>query len=171
MSIARAAVSTSMASTRINPSTLRRSFRPADQPMDTWSSCIADDGIESALAGAALRFNSDTIAACVYCAIMWPESTPGSSAKNAFNPRFLATSKKRSVRRSDMLATSAATIAKKSRTYATGAPWKFPFDATRPSNATTGLSTAAASSQSATRRAWSIVSRKAPVTCGEQRTE
>ena len=70
MSIARAAVSTSMANTRINPSTLRRSFLPADQPMDTWSSCIADDGIESALAGAALRFNSDTIAACVYCAIM-----------------------------------------------------------------------------------------------------
>ena len=51
MSIARAAVSTSMASTRLRPSIARRSLRAADHPIETWSSCIADDGIESALAG------------------------------------------------------------------------------------------------------------------------
>ena len=32
--------------------------------MDTWSSCIALDGIESTLAGTASRFSSETIAAC-----------------------------------------------------------------------------------------------------------
>ena len=36
------------------------------------------DGIESTLAGSASRFSSETIAAWVYCAIMWPQSTPGS---------------------------------------------------------------------------------------------
>jgi hypothetical protein len=90
-------------------------LRPADQPIDTWSSCIAELGIESTLAGAASRFISETIAACVYWAIMWPESTPGSSARKAGSPWLRATSRKRSVRRSDMLATSAATMARKSR--------------------------------------------------------
>ena len=85
-SSARAAVSSSIASTRVRPSTERRSLRAADQPIDTWSSCIAEDGIESTLAGAASRLISLTIAACVYCAIMWPESTPGSSARNGGSP-------------------------------------------------------------------------------------
>ena len=47
----RAAVSSSIARTRVRPSTDRRSLRAADQPIDTWSSCIALDGIESTLAG------------------------------------------------------------------------------------------------------------------------
>ena len=38
--------------------------------MDTWSSCMADDGIESTDAGTASRLSSDTSAACVYWAIM-----------------------------------------------------------------------------------------------------
>ena len=75
--------------------------------------------------------------------------------------------KKRSVRRSDMLATSATRIARKSRAWPTGAPWKLPLDSTRPSSSTTGLSTADASSREAIRRVWSSVSRAAPVTCGE----
>ena len=41
MSSARAAVRYSMATTRASPSTDRRSLRAADQPIDTWSSCIA----------------------------------------------------------------------------------------------------------------------------------
>ena len=57
-SSARAAVRISIASTRPSASTLRRSLRAADQPIETWSSCIADDGIESTLAGAASRFIS-----------------------------------------------------------------------------------------------------------------
>ena len=113
---ARAAVSSSIASTRVSPSIARRSLRAADQPIDTWSSCIAELGIESTLAGTASRLSSETIAAWVYWAIMWPESTPGSSARNAFSPWLRATSRNRSVRRSDMLATSAVTIARKSST-------------------------------------------------------
>ena len=110
--------------------------------METWSSCIADDGMESAEAGTASRFISLTSAACVYCAIISPESTPASSARNGGRPceRFLSSS--RSVRRSAMEPRSAATMARKSRTYATGAPWKLPLDSTRPSGSTTGLSTA-----------------------------
>ena len=50
-SSARAAVSTSIATTRVRPSTERRSLRAADQPIDTWSSCIALEGIESTDAG------------------------------------------------------------------------------------------------------------------------
>ena len=63
-----------------------RSLRAADQPIDTWSSCIADDGIESTLAGLASRFSSETMAAWVYWAIMWPLSTPGSPARNGLSP-------------------------------------------------------------------------------------
>ena len=150
MSNARAAVRISIASTRCSPSTARRSLRPAAQPMDTWSSCIADEGIESAEAGMAQRFSSLTMPAAVYCAIMWPESTPGSSARNAFRPRLRAVSRKRSVRLSLIDAKSATTTAKKSNTYATGAPWKLPLEVTRPSRATTGLSIAEASSRDAT---------------------
>jgi len=68
------------------------------------------------LAGAASRFISETIPAAVYWAIMCPESTPGSSARKGFRPLLRATSRKRSVRRSDILATSAATMARKSST-------------------------------------------------------
>ena len=45
-------------STRVSPSTARRSLRPDDQPIDTWSSCMALDGIESTLAGTASRLSS-----------------------------------------------------------------------------------------------------------------
>ena len=57
-----------------------------------------------------------------------------------------ALSRNRSVRRSEMLARSATTMARKSSTYATGAPWKLPLDSTRPSGVTTGLSMAEPSS-------------------------
>ncbi len=139
--------------------------------METWSSCIAEDGMESADAGTASRFISLTRAAWVYWAIISPESTPASSARNGGSPcdRFLSSS--RSVRRSQIEPRSAATIARKSRTYATGAPWKLPLDSTRPSGRTTGLSTEEASSRPATTAAWSRVSRPAPLTWGAQRTE
>ena len=85
-SIPRAAVISSIAITRVSPSTARRSLRAADQPIETWSSCIAELGIESTLAGTASRLSSETIAACVYWAIISPESTPGSSARNGGRP-------------------------------------------------------------------------------------
>ncbi|CAB4343579.1 unannotated protein [freshwater metagenome] len=127
--------------------------------------------MESTLAGTARRLFSETNAAWVYCAIIRPESTPGSSARNGGSPCERALSSMRSVRRSQMDPRSAAAIAKKSNTYPTGAPWKFPFDETLPSESTTGLSTAAASSRVATSVACAIVSRTAPVTCGAQRSE
>jgi hypothetical protein len=106
----------SIATTRASPSTERRSLRAADQPIETWSSCIALLGIESTLAGFASRLSSETTAAWVYCAIMCPESTPGSSARNGGRPWLRALSRNRSVRRSAIDATSAATIARKSST-------------------------------------------------------
>ncbi len=91
-------------------------MRAADQPIDTWSSCIAEDGMESTLAGAASRLSSLTIPAWVYCAIMCPESTPASSARNGGRPWDRATSSIRSVRRSAIEARSATAMARKSRT-------------------------------------------------------
>ena len=112
----RAAVRISIAITRVSPSIERRSLRAADQPIDTWSSCMALDGIESTLAGTASRLRSDTIAAWVYCAIMCPLSTPGSSARNGGRPWLRDRSRKRSVRRSLIDARSAIAIARKSQT-------------------------------------------------------
>lgn len=77
---------------------------------------MAELGIESTEAGTALRFISETMPAAVYWAIMKPESTPGSPARNAGRPRLRATSRKRSVRRSEIEATSAVGIARKSST-------------------------------------------------------
>lgn len=104
-------------------------------------------GSESTDAGIARRLSSDTMPAAAYCAIMRPESTPTSSARNGGRPLLRVRSRARSVRRLEMDATSATGIARKSRTYATGAPWKLPLDSTRPSEVTTGLSTADASSR------------------------
>ena len=115
-SIARAAVSSSIASTRRRFSTLVRSLRAACQPIETWSSCIAEEGIESTLAGIARRFISETRAAWVYWAIMKPESTPGSSARKGGRPWERALSSIRSVRRSAIEARSAPTTARKSST-------------------------------------------------------
>ena len=70
MSMARAAVSASTPSTLPRPSTARRSLRAADHPSETWSSCMADVGMESAEAGTASRLSSETIDAWVYWAIM-----------------------------------------------------------------------------------------------------
>ena len=52
------------------PSTARRSLRAAAQPIETWSSCIAELGMESTEAGTASRFSSETMAAWVYWAII-----------------------------------------------------------------------------------------------------
>ena len=61
-------------------------MRAAPHPIDTWSSCIALVGSESTLAGAASRRFSATSAACVYPAIISPESTPGLAARNGGSP-------------------------------------------------------------------------------------
>ena len=74
--------------------------------------------MESTLAGVASRLFSETRAAWAYWAIMRPESTPGSAAKNGGSPCDRAGSSRRSVRRSEMEPRSAAQMARKSSTYA-----------------------------------------------------
>ena len=150
---------------------LLRSLRAALQPIDTWSSCIADVGIDSTLAGAARRRFSATIAACVYCTIISPELTPASSTRNGGSPCDRVGSSSRSVRRSAIDPTSAAAMARKSHCRATGAPWKWPHDSTRPSGNTVGLSIADRSSMSAVATAFAAASRAAPCTCGVHRNE
>ena len=148
-----------------------RSLRAADHPIETWSSCMALVGSVSVLAGTASRRFSATIAAWEYWAIISPELTPASGARNGGSPCDRVGSSSRSVRRSLIAPTSAIEIARKSATAAMGAPWKLPHDSTRPSGSTTGLSMNETSSRSATARACSIVSRAAPWTCGVQRRE
>ena len=125
---------------RARLATATRSLRAADQPSETWSSCIALVGSVSVLAGTASRRFSATIAACVYWPIMSPEFTPASGARNGGRPRDRPWSSSRSVRRSLSAPRSAIEMARKSATAATGAPWKLPHDSTRPSGSTTGLS-------------------------------
>ncbi len=109
-------MSTSTASTRVSPSTARRSLRAAAQPIETWSSCIAALGIESTLAGAASRLSSETIAglgvlrdhvAAVHAGVVGEERRQAVAAGR---------SRKRSVRRSLIEARSATAMARKSRT-------------------------------------------------------
>ena len=83
----RAAVSSSIASTRrqrVDGAPQLAGRRPAHRHVVLLHG--ADDGMESTLAGTASRLSSLTSAACVYCAIMSPESTPGSSARNGGRP-------------------------------------------------------------------------------------
>src|SRR5918994_488449 len=82
----RAAHVSSTARIRSRLATEARSLRAAPQPIEMWSSCIALVGRESTLAGAARRRFSATIAAWVYWAIISPESTPGSPARNGGKP-------------------------------------------------------------------------------------
>ena len=144
--------SASIATTVRELSIARRSFSPASHPMLTWSSVVPEVGIESTLAGTARRLHCDTIDACVYCASMKPEFTPGSGTRNAGNPFECAGSSMRSVRRSLIEAISDAAIARKSSANAIGSPWKLPALSTVPSSCKTmGLSTSLESSASVTR--------------------
>src|ERR1019366_2092046 len=85
-SSAREAANSSTARTRERLVTTWRSLRAAPQPIDTWSSCIPEVGIESTLAGLARRRFSATMAAAVYWAIISPELTPASGARNGRSP-------------------------------------------------------------------------------------
>src|SRR5256884_4449612 len=168
---ARAAAHSSTARMCAKLSSTVRSFRAAPHPIDTWSSCMPEVGIESTLAGAARRRFSATSAAAVYWATIRPELTPGSSARNGGRPCERCGSSRRSTRRSAIDPISAAAIARKSAANARGSPWKLPLDSTSPFSSTIGLSIVDDSSTSATRRAKSSVSRAAPATCGLHRTE
>ena len=131
--------------------------------IDDLDRCLPDNAIETleaaaksvrraVIPGTARRLHCDTIEACVYCASMKPEFTPGSGTRNAGSPFECAGSSMRSVLRSLIEAISDAAIARKSSANATGSPWKLPALSTVPSSCkTTGLSTSLDSSASATR--------------------
>jgi hypothetical protein len=63
--------------------------------MLTWSSCPAEDGIESTAAGWARPLPSDTREAAVYWTNMKPEFSPASSTRNAGRPLLVAGSSRR----------------------------------------------------------------------------
>ena len=90
---------------------------------------------------------SETSDAATYCGIMKPLFSPPSVVRNAGSPseRFGLTS--RSMRRSEMLASSDTAIASASSANASGWPWKLPFETSASSStSTSGLSVAAFSS-------------------------
>ncbi len=151
---ARAAVSTSMASTRVSASTERRSLRAADQPIETWSSCIARgrDRVDARRDREPLHLADHRRPGCTgrSCGRSRRRGRRrGTAAARASGPA----SSNRSVRRSLIEARSAAAIARKSSTKATGAPWKLPLDSTRPSGERPpGCRSPSRSSRSATQR-------------------
>ena len=139
-----------------SPSTARRSLRAACQPERdvVLLHRRGRDRIDRRRHGQPLQFGDDARPGCTgrSCGRSRPRPRgPGTAAAHGIAPE----SSIRSVRRSEMEATSATEMARKSSTAATGAPWKLPFDSTRPSGSTTGLSIAEASSRSATSAAWS----------------
>ena len=141
---------------------------PAAQPIETWSSCRPRLGIESTLAGwrqplvlahqrrgGVLRDHE-------------PRVQPGLAPRNVGSPS--CPSRSRSVRRSEIHASSAAAIAAKSRTYATGAPWKFPLLSMPPSSNDERVVESRRASRFRARR-WRGRARPgmAPWTCGTHR--
>ena len=93
--------------------------------METWSSCEALVDTESMLAGVARTRISDSASAAVTWAIISPERVPGRVVRNAGSADRSGLSR-RSIRRSQMDAMSAAAMATRSRHWATICAWKLP---------------------------------------------
>ena len=81
--------------------------------------------MESTEAGWARTLFSETREAAEYWAIMNPEFNPPSLMRKAGNPLSMGLTR-RSTRRSEMLASSARAMPRKSMARATGCPWKLP---------------------------------------------
>jgi hypothetical protein len=81
--------------------------------------------MESTDAGWARTLFSETREAAAYWAIMNPELSPPSSTRKAGRPESWGFTSL-SILRSDILASSAMAIPKKSQARARGWPWKFP---------------------------------------------
>ena len=71
---------------------------------------------------------SETSAAATYWGIMKPELRPPSRTRNGGSPSESVGLTIRSMRRSEMLASSATAIASTSSAKASGCPWKLPAD-------------------------------------------
>ena len=110
----------SIARTRSTLASTCQAFTPAALPIETWSSWPALVGIESTLAGCESTLFSLTSEAATYWGIMNPEFNPPSSVKNAGRPPERLGLTSRSIRRSEMSASSATAIASASRANASG---------------------------------------------------
>ena len=86
--------------------------------------------MESTEAGCASTLFSLTRAAAVTCGIMNPELRPAPGARNAGNPSFRAGFTSRSMRRSEIPASAVSAMPRKSKTNASGSPWKLPPEST-----------------------------------------
>ena len=114
------------------------SLRPAHGAMLTWSSCPAEVGRLSTEAGCAYALFSETSAAAVTCAIMKPDSRPGSAAMNML--RFgLTRRSSRSMRRSLMLASSATAMARSHPSRDGAAMWSRPASGGKTSTRTSAI--------------------------------
>jgi len=107
-----------MASTVVSPSIARRSLRAADQPIETWSSCMAELGMESTLGrhGKAFELGDDRGLGVLGDHV--PGVHPGIVGQERRQAVRAGHASIRSVRRSAMLATSAIGMARKSSWYA-----------------------------------------------------
>ena len=165
-----AAFISSMASTRSLFCTTFHSFVAAFEPILTWSSCPCDDGMESHEAGQQSPFDWLTMEAAVYCGIMNPLLSPGLATRKC--GRLRTPDIILYIRRSEIFASSATAMARKSIARAMGCPWKLPADITSSvSGNTVGLSVAEFISVSSTLQTYAMVSFEAPCTCGIQRKE
>ena len=146
-----------------------RHLRAAAVLIGTWSSRLAEVGIESTLAGnESVRF-SDTRAAARTCTSIMPELRPGCGVRKPGRP-LRSGFTKFSTRRSLMLDRSVTAAASRSDVSAIGWAWKLPPLSTSPvSGKTSGLSVAAFSSRSTTDWMNARASRSVPWTCGRQR--
>src|SRR5437016_2410063 len=165
-----AAASSSIATMRVAFARMRSAFQAALIPMGTTSSWLPSVGTDCTLAGVASTRQSATSAAATIWAVMNPDSTPGSRARNAGSPDDRSGFTIRSRRRSASPASVANAIPRTSSARAIGCPWKLPPESTSASN-TSGLSVAAFNSTATSRSAKAMPSPTAPNTWGEQRIE
>ena len=76
----------SIATTCAAQSTIWRALSAAHAPIELKSSMPAEVGTEPAPAGCASTWHSLTSAACVYCAIIRPEESPGCGVRKRGSP-------------------------------------------------------------------------------------
>lgn len=150
---------------------MARGRRAPWQAVDTWSSWLAEVGIESTEAGCDICLFPAVRAADVTSAIMKPGFSPGFGVRKTGRPQLIAGSTSMATRRWAMAPVSQTAIAISSAAKATGPAWKFPPETTRPSPRTSGLSVAALASVRSVPAAIRRRSRPAPATCGGQRMQ
>jgi hypothetical protein len=116
--------------------------------MLTWSSCPADDGIESTDAGCASVLHSLTSDAAVYCTSMKPEFSPLAFTRNGGSPLdFFGSVQAVQPAFADRGERHGSGREGVERDRATGMPWKLPPARTSPaSGSTIGLSLTALAS-------------------------